>query len=202
MDQVKIGNFIKECRKELGITQYELADKLNVSFKTISKWECGKGLPDVSLLLPLCNELKISVNELLSGERLLNEEYKEKAEDNLIDIIKKEREENKKKIMIEVLIGIPCIVSMLSLFIVAGLLNIEDYQRIIILVIGFICVFCSVIGLSILDRNIGYYECKHCKERFIPTFGCYINGLHGITWRRLRCPSCGKVSNCRKKLNK
>ena len=202
MDQVKIGNFIKECRKELGITQYELADKLNVSFKTISKWECGKGLPDVSLLLPLCNELKISVNELLSGERLLNEEYKEKAEDNLIDIIKKEREENKKKIMIEVLIGIPCIVSMLSLFIVAGLLNIEDYQRIIILVIGFICVCCSVIGLSILDRNIGYYECKHCKERFIPTFGCYINGMHGITWRRLRCPSCGKVSNCRKKLNK
>lgn len=202
MDQVKIGNFIKECRKELGITQYELADKLNVSFKTISKWECGKGLPDVSLLLPLCNELKISVNELLSGERLLNEEYKEKAEDNLIDIIKKEREENKKKIMIEVLIGIPCIVSILSLFIVAGLLNIEVYQRIIILVIGFICVFCSVIGLSILDRNIGYYECKHCKERFIPTFGCYINGLHGITWRRLRCPSCGKVSNCRKKLNK
>lgn len=202
MDQVKIGNFIKECRKELGITQYELADKLNVSFKTISKWECGKGLPDVSLLLPLCNELKISVNELLSGERLLNEEYKEKAEDNLIDIIKKEREENKKKIMIEVLIGIPCIVSMLSLFIMAGLLNIEDYQRIIMLVIGFICVFCSVIGLSILDRNIGYYECKHCKERFIPTFGCYINGLHGITWRRLRCPSCGKVSNCRKKLNK
>lgn len=202
MDQVKIGNFIKECRKELGITQYELADKLNVSFKTISKWECGKGLPDVSLLLPLCNELKTSVNELLSGERLLNEEYKEKAEDNLIDIIKKEREENKKKIMIEVLIGIPCIVSILSLFIMAGLLNIEDYQRIIMLVIGFICVCCSVIGLSILDRNIGYYECKHCKERFIPTFGCYINGLHGITWRRLRCPSCGKVSNCRKKLNK
>lgn len=202
MDQVKIGNFIKECRKELGITQYELADKLNISFKTISKWECGKGLPDVSLLLPLCNELKINVNELLSGERLLNEEYKEKAEDNLIDIIKKEREENKKKIMIEVLIGIPCIVSMLSLFIMAGLLNIEDYQRIIMLVIGFICVFCSVIGLSIFDKNIGYYECKHCKERFIPTFGCYINGMHGITWRRLRCPSCGKVSNCRKKLNK
>lgn len=202
MNQIKIGNFIKECRKELGVTQYELADKLNVSFKTISKWECGKGLPDVSLLLPLCNELKISVNELLSGERLLNEEYKEKAEDNLIDIIKKEREENKKKIMIEVLIGIPCIVSMLTLFIMAGLLNIEDYQRIIMLVIGFICVFCSVIGLSILDRNIGYYECKHCKERFIPTFGCYINGMHGITWRRLRCPSCGKVSNCRKKLNK
>ena len=82
------------------------------------------------------------------------------------------------------------------------LLNIEDYQRIIMLVIGFICVCCSVIGLSILDRNIGYYECKHCKERFIPTFGCYINGIHGITWRRLKCPNCGKVSNCRKKLNK
>ena len=100
MDQKKIGLFIKECRKEVNITQQELADKLGVSFKTVSKWECGKGLPDVSLMLPLCNELKISVNELLSSERLLSEEYKEKAEENLVDIIKKEREENKKKVII------------------------------------------------------------------------------------------------------
>ena len=82
MDQKKIGLFIKECRREVNITQQELADKLGVSFKTVSKWECGNGLPDVSLMLPLCNELKISVNELLSSKRLPNEEYKNKAEEN------------------------------------------------------------------------------------------------------------------------
>ena len=202
MDQKKIGLFIKECRKEVNITQQELADKLGVSFKTVSKWECGNGLPDVSLMLPLCNELKISVNELLSSKRLPNEDYKEKAEENLVDIIKKEREENKKKVIIEVLVGVPCIISLLSLFIMAGLLDIEVYQRIIILCIGFICLFCSVIGLCVLDRNIGFYECKHCKERFVPSFGYYINSLHGITWRRLKCPKCGKISNCKKRLNK
>ena len=78
MNQYVTGAVIKELREKNQMTQAELAEKLCVSDKTISKWECGKGLPDVSLLLPLSNELKISVNELLSGERLLNEEYKDK----------------------------------------------------------------------------------------------------------------------------
>ena len=67
MDQVKIGRFIKECRNEKNMTQQELADKLMVSYKTISKWECGKGLPEVSLMIPLCEMLGVNVNELLSG---------------------------------------------------------------------------------------------------------------------------------------
>ena len=202
MDQIKISNFIKECRKELGITQYELADKLNVSFKTISKWECGKGLPDVSLLLPLCDELKISVNELLCGCRLLNEEYKEKAEENLVSVIEKEREENKKKIIVELMVGIPCVIAILSIFMMAGLLNIEEYQRVLLIVFGFILLFVAIFGLCYLDKDIGYFECKHCKNRFVPTFKEYIFGIHGTAWRRLKCPKCGKVSNCRKKLNK
>lgn len=87
MNQIEIGKFIAEKRKEKSLTQQELADLIGVSNKTISKWECGNGMPEVSLMLPLCENLNISVNELLSGETLDNS-YKEKAEENLIGLIK------------------------------------------------------------------------------------------------------------------
>ena len=81
MDQIRIGKFIANARKEKGMTQRELADTLLISDKTISKWECGKGLPEVSLMLPLCEALDISVNDLLSGERISDIDYKKKAEE-------------------------------------------------------------------------------------------------------------------------
>ena len=99
MDQIKTGKFIAECRKEKGLTQSRLAEMLLISDKTVSKWECGKGLPEVSLMLPLCEILEISVNELLCGEKLDTSEYKNKAEELLMDFMK-EREENKKKIIL------------------------------------------------------------------------------------------------------
>ncbi len=91
MDLNKIGNFISECRKEKGYSQVELASRLNISNKTVSKWERGNGFPDVSLLMPLCEELNVSVNELLSGEKLQEEEYHKKAEENLVEVISKAR---------------------------------------------------------------------------------------------------------------
>ncbi|MCM1272929.1 MAG: helix-turn-helix domain-containing protein [Clostridium sp.] len=95
MDQVKIGKFIAEMRKEQKLTQKQLADKLDISDRTISKWECGKGMPDVGLMIPLCEEIKINVNELLSGERLPEDHYSRRAEENMIRLI--EENENKKK---------------------------------------------------------------------------------------------------------
>lgn len=92
MDQIKIGKFISEKRKKKLLTQQELADLIGVSNKTISKWECGNGMPEVSLMLPLCENLNISVNELLSGETLDNS-YREKAEENLIGLIKNNQTE-------------------------------------------------------------------------------------------------------------
>lgn len=91
MDLIKIGKFISDQRKGKGLSQVELADRLNISNKTVSKWECGNGFPDVSLLLPLCEELDISVNELLSGQKLEATEYHERAEENLIEVISKAR---------------------------------------------------------------------------------------------------------------
>ena len=86
MDLQVIGKFIKEKRKSKGLTQVQLAEKLNVSEKTISKWECGNGFPDTTLILPLCNALEISANELLSGKALAFDEYKQEAENNLIKL--------------------------------------------------------------------------------------------------------------------
>ena len=88
MDQIKIGRFIANCRKEKNMTQRQLADILEISDKTISKWECGKGLPEVQFMIPLCDLLGINVNELLSGEKLSADEYQKKAEENMVTLVK------------------------------------------------------------------------------------------------------------------
>ena len=96
MDQVKIGNFIATLRKEKKMTQKELAETIGVSDKAISKWENGKGMPELSMLMPLCQVLQINVNELLSGERLSDDSFSMKAEENIMNLIR-EKEENRKQ---------------------------------------------------------------------------------------------------------
>lgn len=104
MDQVKIGKFISELRKEMHLTQQQLADKLSVSYKTISKWECGNGLPEVSLMIPLCEILGITVNELLSGCKIENKEIKNKADENLIKLLRTKQKEYKlRRLIINIL---------------------------------------------------------------------------------------------------
>lgn len=87
MDQVKIGKLIARCRKEKKMTQVELANKLGVTDKSVSKWENGKCLPDVSLYRDLCNILGITLNEFFMGEKINNDEFKKKADDNLLNAL-------------------------------------------------------------------------------------------------------------------
>ncbi len=87
MDQIKIGRFIADCRKSKKLTQVQFAEKLGVTDRSVSKWENGRCLPDLSLFEPLCKELDITINELLSGERIDKEHYQEKLEENIIDTI-------------------------------------------------------------------------------------------------------------------
>ena len=93
MNQIKIGNFIEECRKKRNLTQMKFAEKLNITDRAISKWENGKAMPDSSIMLDLCKELKISVNELLSGEMIDMKNYNKIAEENLFKL----NESNEKK---------------------------------------------------------------------------------------------------------
>lgn len=89
MDQIKIGKFISECRKEKGYTQVKLAEKLGITNRAVSKWETGKSLPDASVMIELCELLGINVNELLTGEKVSEENYKRKAEENMVEMVKK-----------------------------------------------------------------------------------------------------------------
>ena len=117
MDQVKIGKFISDERKAKGYTQKQLSELLEISDKTISKWECENGFPEASLLLPLCNELEITVNELLTGERISQQNYKKKAEENMVNMIR-EKEENKQKILLTTIIGVISTITFVTLLLV------------------------------------------------------------------------------------
>lgn len=113
MDQKKIGEFIKQIRKETGLTQRELAEQLGMSDKTISKWECGNGLPDFTALKPLCKILHITVNELLSGERISSDTYSMKAEENMMSLLQ-ENENSKKGKKVQFILG--GVLAILALF--------------------------------------------------------------------------------------
>ena len=106
MNQEKIGKFIAKCRKENGYTQESLAEKLGITDRAISKWENGKSMPDVSIMLELCELLKINVNELLTGEHIIMDNYKEVAEKNLVEMKKQEEKANEKvkKVILTVIV--------------------------------------------------------------------------------------------------
>ena len=201
MDQIKIGEFIAEERKAKKYTQRELADKLSISDKTISKWERGNGFPEVSLLLPLCNELEITVNELLSGERLQAMDYKKKAEKNMVNLVK-EAQESKKKIIMSAMVSVLVIVAAVPLFVVAGMFEMQVWTRVLLMGIGFVITVMGIAIACVLDREAGAFECPECNNRFVPDMKSYIMGPHTITKRKLVCPYCGAHKYCKKVLTK
>lgn len=199
MDQIKIGRFIAKMRKERAYTQRQLADRLGISDKTISKWETGNGLPDVSLMMPLCDSLHISVNELLSGERLIDSEYKNKAEENMMNLMM-ERAESRKKIILSAVVCFLTILSGVTMFVLSGAIKMGTGLRVLLILTGLTVVFGGIGVAAALDITAGTYECPNCRTRFVPTVAAYIAGPHTITKRKLKCPNCGKISYCKKRL--
>lgn len=201
MDQIRIGKFIADERKRKGYTQKQLSEKLEISDKTISKWERGNGFPEVSLLLPLCNELEITVNELLSGERVSEEDYRKKAEENMVNLVR-EAQESKKKIILSAVVAALTIIAAVPLFMVAGMIEMENGIRIILIVMGIIVIIGGIAVACILDRDAGAFECPDCNERFVPDMRSYVMGPHTVTKRKLVCPHCGAHKYCKKVLTK
>ena len=199
MDQIKIGKFISAMRKEQGLTQRQLADKLLISDKTVSKWECGKGMPEVSLMLPLCDALGINLNELFSGEKLTDADYKKKAEENIMNLVK-EKSESKKKIILSVIVMVITFMAGVVLIMTSGLLEMPLWFRIHLIVTGAIAIIGGILVATMLDMDAGTFECKYCETRFKPTAGEYLKGAQTITKRKLKCPNCGKTSYCKRRL--
>ena len=117
MDQIKIGKFIAQLRTEQGMTQKELAEKLSISDKTVSKWECGRGLPEVSLMTELCQQLGVSINELLSGQRLDETQYRQKAEENMTVLMK---EKTAGKLVLHFAFGVLLFLAVMASYLLAG----------------------------------------------------------------------------------
>ena len=171
------------------------------SDKTISKWERGNGFPEVSLLLPLCAALEITVNELLSGERVSEEEYRRKAEENMVNLVK-EAQESKKKIILSAMVAGLTLIAAIPLFLLAGALALETWLRILLIVTGAVVVFGGIAIACILDIEAGAYACPECHHRFVPDMKSYLMGPHTITKRKLVCPYCGARRYCKKVLTK
>ena len=199
MDQSKIGQFIARTRKSKNLTQRQLADLLSISDKTVSKWETGKGLPDVSLMLPLCRALDLTVNDLLTGEKVPAADYQTKAEENMMDLIQ-ENQENKKRMVLSVICGTITIIAVCSLIIIASYLELPAAVRVLLILLAVATAVAGIGAAAVLDAQAGYYVCPACGAAFVPTLGDYVKGYHTLTKRCLTCPSCGKTSMCRHRI--
>ncbi len=194
MDLSITGKFIKEQRKAKGLTQVELAEKLNISEKTISKWECGNGFPDTTLMLPLCKELGISANELLSAKKLNNEEYKEKAEENLIALHIEKEKQTKLLFDVEIVLGIFSIIILFIPIIIAAYVEMADIWRILLVFSGFPITLIGFHFCMVIEAKAGYYECKHCQNKYVPTLKQIYFSMHCGRTRYMKCPKCKKRS--------
>ena len=125
MNQEKIGKFILKLRREKNMTQQELADRIGITDRAISKWENGRGLPDLSLMMPLCKELGITINELISGEQIEKEDYQSKLEENIFKTIDYTNKKiaNKNKIF-KIVVG-----TIITIVLIVGLMFFVDVNR-------------------------------------------------------------------------
>ncbi len=198
MDQVKIGKFIAECRKKENLTQMQLAEKLNITDRAVSKWETGKAMPDSSIMLELCDALKITVNDLLSGEVVTMDNYNKELENNLLEMIKQKELADKRLLSVEVFIGITATIVLFALIFVAAFIQMETWLKISLIVFGFILFLAGCFYALRIEQVAGYYECKHCKYRYVPTYKAVNMAMHMGRTRYMRCPQCEKSPGRRK----
>lgn len=202
MDQIKIGRFIAQCRKQNSLTQLQLAEKLHITDRAVSKWETGKALPDSAIMLDLCQVLGISVNDLLSGEVVTVEHYNENSEKILLEMVKQKEENDKRLFSLEILIGVLSMIILLGFTFVAAYAEMADWLRICLIVVGFgVCVVGVAYALKI-EQTAGYYVCAKCGHKYVPTFGSVLWAMHVNRTRYMRCPKCHKKSWQKKVLNK
>lgn len=197
MEQIKIGKFIASCRKEQGMTQAVLAEKLGISDRAVSKWETGKSMPDSGIMLELCELLKINVNELLSGEHITMEDYNAKSEEVILGL-KSENEKYAKRLLRSeayiVVVGVVASLVMIIAGTIIALKNGENDPLAVVLIVSgcVIVVAAALIGLGI-EVKTGYYECAECGHIYKPSSLLKTAfAMHMNTTRYMKCPKCGK----------
>ena len=202
MDQIKIGRFIAERRKAVKLTQAQLAEKLNITDRAVSKWETGRAMPDSSIMLALCDILEITVNELLSGEIITMKNYNEKIESTLLEMVKQKEKTDKLLLRLELVVGLICITVMLALCALASFADIEDWLRIVLILIGLLPLILACPFLIKIEQTAGYYECAECGNKYVPKYKSVFMAMHYGTTRYMKCPECGKKSWQKKVISK
>ena len=202
MDQIKIGKFIASLRKEQGMTQAVLAEKLGISDRAVSKWETGKSLPDSGIMLELCELMKINVNELLSGEKIMAESYDKRAEENLLAMKREVEEKNRQMLRMEYWLALPTVIAGLAMVFMASFIEMPVLLRIVLILFALVMLFTvSFIAVGI-EQKAGYYECQNCHHRYVPTYWQTNLAMHMGRTRYMKCPECGKRSWQKKVLTK
>lgn len=202
MDQVKIGKFIAECRKKNGLTQLQLAEKLSITDRAVSKWETGKAMPDSSIMLELCGILKITVNDLLSGEVVTMDHYNEKLEKNLLEVIKQKEQADKRLLSLEIIVGLFASIILFALIFVASFVEMADWLRVLLIIFGIIAFAVGIAYAIKIEQVAGYYECGKCRHRYVPTYASVLLAMHVNRTRYMKCPQCTRRSWHKKVLSK
>ena len=202
MNLIKIGKFIAECRKEINLTQTQLAEMLNITDRAVSKWERGKSLPDSSIMLELCAILKITANDLLSGEKINMENNNQNNEQLLLDMAAELEKKNKIIWSSMWAIMIVSIIALIAgLFIAAFLIPEGVWQLVTILGVCVVFLIPCFYALK-LEVSVGAYKCKNCGHEIVPTYMQALNAMHRGTTRYLKCPKCNKRTWCKKVFKK
>ena len=202
MDQIKIGKFIAECRKQKNLTQMQLAEKLGITDKAVSKWERGIAMPDSSIMLELCDILGISVNELLNGEVINMDNNKQKNEQLLLEMAQELEAKNKTiwnamwTIMTVSIIGLIGGLAIIAFFMPEG-----PWMFVAILALCVVFLIPCFYALK-LEVSVGAYKCKNCGHEIVPTYTQALHAMHMGTTRYLKCPKCNKRTWCKKVLKK
>lgn len=194
MDQIKIGKFIGEQRKVHNLTQSELSEKLGITDRAISKWERGICLPDAGLMLDLCKILEISVNELLTGEKIPMENNTEIMEKNLIEMAALNERINKMLIHTEYILIALMVFIVIAGALVSSYLVSERWLRAVIMGICFLLIFVIAPFCWRIETKTGYYQCSECGHKYVPTYKASIWSPHMGTTKYMKCPECGKKS--------
>ena len=202
MDQIKIGRFIAKCRKENNLTQMQLAEKLGITDRAISKWENGKAMPDSSIMLELCDALKINVNDLLCGEVVSMDNYNKELEKNLLEMVKQKQQADKRLLSLEIVVGVLFTLIMFALVVIASLVQMAEWLRVVLILAGFIPFVIAVPFMIKIEQTAGYYECSKCHHRYVPTFSSVLWAMHCGRTRYMKCPKCNKWSWNKKFLTK
>ena len=202
MDQIKIGKFIQNKRKEKNITQQELAENLNITDRAISKWENGKCMPDVGIMQELCEILNITINDLFSGEVVNMKDTEKKLEENLLEMTRLKEEKDRQLLSLEIFIGVISSVILVGSVLLVGWLEISELPAAIIITISTI-LFLVGMGLALrIEQTAGYYECKNCHHKYVPTYQSVFFAQHINRTRKMKCPKCNKKTWHKKVITK